>query len=448
MNTFTLPYGEQCIPSEFSNPAGAVIYSDGKGGFTASISVPDWTGGATPNVRYINADTGNDTSGDGLTAATAWRSMSKAWAVASPADIIVMSDYVPRAYAGQTTGSAQAIPARMRIRSGAPSGRSVIGAFDQGTAFTWSLHSTGVYTTSANVAASVFDRKYSDSKNVPAALTVVSTLADCQGLAGSVFFDYANGTNIYVHLKDNRIPDAQVIVSRNVGCWSFSQSASGALRLEGLTTVFPYSGSDGLRLSSTSTPNTAVFSQKDCVHIGSYYNALAIVRTSLSISENCACAYSGRDGFNYTDGANPSPMVIYEIDCTGKFAGASDYIRGPVLTGSDNCSTCHSGMQIARINCGYSDARGPVVADVNGAVSVNYGVSANRCALTSGDSRANFYHNTELDSRGGSMALVGCVSDSSLGEYMISTPDSTRPVSVSAWRGNPNGLIFPGSVTS
>ena len=437
------PAGQVELAPEYTNPLKARVfatYSPSK--YEIQIPDPDkllvWHGGASPNVRYVNGTSGSDANTG--TSASPWKSLAYALAnTPTPAEIVLVNDFIYRDQSGLNSSGTPTttLPERLKISSTAPSGKTCLGSIEPHSSLTWTSVGGGVYSASRSVVTSIFDRKYLDSLGSPSALKLVGSLTECTDTPGSAFLDYASGSTIYVHLLDNRAPDTSVVVTLNVGSWNWVQADTGAVFLENLECYLSRADFDGLRLSSSTTPNTAVFQTSNVGFLGASYNGLSIVRTNVVYNKSSFASYNGRDGFNYHDGVSSnSGMSIYESTCFGGYAGAVSYVRDSVQTGSDNCSTAHDGMEILRVGCNYAYSKGGVVADVNGALSLNYGVSTAYSNTDDPLLRRNFYHNADTTGTIRSMYLIGCSSDSENDCFAISTTTPSTAIKVKYWKGD------------
>jgi hypothetical protein len=120
--------------------------------------------------------------------------------------------------------------------------------------------------------------------------------------------------------------------------------------------------------------------------------------------EECEASGNRRDGLNYHANSGYLPHVI-EINCCGFYNGINDtnYIN--------NGSTMHDNGKIIRLFCEYAFSRGGVVADADGAKSLNIGVISYSTQNLDGTD-ANDYKkcNFGAQNSGVKMYLINCAS--------------------------------------
>ena len=202
-------------------------------------------------------------------------------------------------------------------------------------------------------------------------------------------------------------------------------------------------------------PNTTKLGVKGCLAYGSAGNGFAFTDFSIIVFEDCVARYNRRDGFNYHSLAgltNGNYMTVYETKCKSFNQGFNGYwLSQPTLGISNNGSTCHDNINIMRVNCDHQDCFGPVVADVGGCDSLNYGVTAKLPNLTnavlpnlgvSDDDRktnAAFYYLTDSGTSPQRMRLIGCKGDNSTNgdalAFTLSKASVNGTFEVSNWLG-------------
>lgn len=94
----------------------------------------------------------------------------------------------------------------------------------------------------------------------------------------------------------------------------------------------------------------------DCgIYCGSA-NGLFANTSGLVITENCRSDYHGSDAFNYHESATHGPGKVVEIGNRSTMTGTNGT--------SNQCSTAHDQVKVARIGCDYSGAGSHVMADI------------------------------------------------------------------------------------
>ncbi|VDH16097.1 Uncharacterised protein [Algoriella xinjiangensis] len=250
----------------------------------------------------------------------------------------------------------------------------------RGSTYTWSA-SNGCYSTSRTNVVNVLDLTNKDENGVYQNLSKVRSIAECQLTANSWFTD---GTLIYIHTRDKRVPDTNIILSFD------TQNVYTA----GLNVPYVYfenivSYADNIynallfKNNATNQFKTKVY-LKSCGGVNnSRGNGLALDNFKEAILEGCFGANVLRDALNYHTtslSSGFSPSKILEIDCFGYNTG-----QGSNSETSSNGSTTHEGSTIIRLNSTFNTAKGSVIADVNaGAMSLNLGVESNEDTITDG----------------------------------------------------------------
>lgn len=103
-------------------------------------------------------------------------------------------------------------------------------------------------------------------------------------------------------------------------------------------------------------------------------NCLSITDLRLAALFNCLARHGARDGFNYHYSGVPlgsrRQCLALEYGCRSDTHGIGH------STAINNASTAHEGVTTLRVGGEYSNSRGPVIADVNGTMSVMHGCHA------------------------------------------------------------------------
>lgn len=213
--------------------------------------------------------------------------------------------------------------------------------------------------------------------------------------------------------------------------------------------VYPRTGSDinsihplrsdyGLRFGMITATGASCFYMKDLNYIGSMYTASRGSGQTDSTSprewifENCTFSHSAAGD---TFGQN-SADIVYLIDCKGAYA-LHDIFNGHCSTSymtteqignsvyvnlncqaleagwydadsgnTDNLYTAHDGMNVLRVNCRGYNARGPMLADVNGCRSVNVFVNLYNNSYALSTIAACITFNNEQNWRSGLATLI------------------------------------------
>ena len=160
----------------------------------------------------------------------------------------------------------------------------------------------------------------------------------------------------------------------------------------------------GMRFNMTTAEDESTFILRDFEYIGNFYtssrgpsmaqplkrrawiyenckfshqtdgDAISHANADLVYCVNCAAAYAQKDIFNatcstdYMTEAQITGTVYAYVNCQAIEAGWYDSFG----VNTDNLYTCHGGLNVVRANCRGYNARGPMLADVNGCRSANY----------------------------------------------------------------------------
>ena len=360
LNDVKMPY---LYPAEFiwkDSPINRKIFTNGAGKFFVDFDVEELkpTSGTTYYVDCINGK--NTNMGNNPYAPV--RDVATAYSRSDVGEIIVYGGI----YGDSNVMNGVAIKKNISIK--AREGDDVYFTSNRPVTWTKMEGRTNIWQATRSVTGAIFDKKYIDSDRN---WTKYPTVSDLDTLDANAGHSYITSSNIYVHTKDGREPDDDILVFlkvpnillqegctvylENIKCWGGSYPA----RVEVGSTLlakncdFRYSlesGSDGV------------------------YNV-----GGLSILQNCKATKNEDDGFSY-DPSGEIPAKGIEINC-------SSWRNGSV-GGNDNGSTLHEGCIAIRVNGAYWENYGPNVADVGGAQSINLGcIMANSKMTTEGSGR-------------------------------------------------------------
>lgn len=151
---------------------------------------------------------------------------------------------------------------------------------------------------------------------------------------------YTDGTNIYVHTKDNTIPDNNIRVMFNT---INTVTTSNDLYLENIQIhggISPLKGISGGNIYA-----------KNCKFKYSTSSNGITINSSLAIIDSCEASNNFLDGFNYNSGK------VIEVNSLARNNGNT--LQGDTQNGP----TQHNGGKIIRINCEYKNNKGSNVGD-------------------------------------------------------------------------------------
>jgi len=408
----------------------------------ATVAAIDFVPTVTYYVDYVTGDNADD----GLTPATAFKYLNNAClaaiAGAVPAHIIIIDEIV--GYLSTAVGSGWTFEDSIKISSGSPSGRTIIAQIREsyvGT-FAWSDNADGTWSSSTNQLdhTACFDNLYQDIYGGAAPQDAEASGAACVANPGSFFWDGVS--TMMVHMQDGREPDEDwIYCSRATSSrpLTFMNKIDGTVILENLTI---YNNNQGVAHANlggrcntyTGTePNTTKLGLKNILAYGASGRAVEFTDYSIIVMENVVCRYARIDGLNYhsiSGVGNGWYMTAYEDRCVAVDMGWEGWKDQLTRGVSANGSTVHDNINIMRVGCEYQRGYGPMVADINGCDSWNFGVFSeypNLSDVTDGTNAAFHTNGVSNDANNPArMILIGCDGgDTTTGTetaYMMATP--------------------------
>lgn len=254
-------------------------------------------------------------------------------------------------------------------------------------------------------------------------LNSVENINECVETENSYYYD---GTNIYVHMKNNQIPNFNNLICpllvNNTILMVRQIIEDTTIYCENITFL---GGNIGNVLVQSTPKYQATFVAKNCRFLGARYDSTKqydnlSIQGSNSILQNCLASFGMKDGFNYHADQGKIPKAI-EINCIGTYNG----FRAPEnLNGSCNGSTAHDGVSIIRYNGIYAYNNGPNCADVqDNTISLNYNCTAfDSLDVTENKTNSDFY-----TSQGSTeMYLYNCYSKNSNSKFNLITEDTSK----------------------
>jgi len=274
----------------------------------------------------------------------------------------------------------------------------------------WTADGAGTYRVTRDGIEDVRDARYPvvqpNGESIPALLPKAADLAACQATAGTWWTD---GTTVWVHLIDGRLPDAGL--TGDVGCIY----GTGSVLINSAVKHF-YSGLDfeggNPRCILVQCPSSGVTIPQvvidDCTfrfQKGYLGAAVRLQGVATAIINNCRAFNCEGDGFSYSqqDITSPSTNAV-EINCRAYNMGYA-----ATNTAIQNGSTQHADGRIIRVNSQYQYTYGPVVADIGSTQTWALGVSALDCMLTSADSQDSCFQSGDVGGDTAKMWLDSCM---------------------------------------
>ena len=444
------------LPGDFPNPLGAQIYCNGSvfKFLDPLYDLLDFTLAGGVTKYYVSYATGTD-SGAGTTSGAPWKTLAYAAAHASyPAVIQLLDEQIGYLSLGGSitfTGS-------VKIKGATSARRTMVTAKRESWegGFSWVSAGSGCYKSNTHFSSAqfyaFFDALYRDDVGGPSPMTIAASSAACITTPNSVFWD---GSYMYAHMVDGRAPDANFIYCESPYYSLFYVTGAHTVLFEDLDFISNtgLGGSAAFYSRNTVVDGSAAsrLGMKNCLSYGAASNAFEIKDHAVVVMSDCHARYAHNDGFNYhslnSSGTMGAYMTVYEEGCTSLQTGYQGWNAQTAPSGSDNGSTCHDGIRICRVNCSYTEAKGGVVADVLGADSQNYGITASESNLASGAMKACFWYDRNPDYPGVTprMRLTGCAGfNGRNGDYLISattTSGAGPDVRVDQWLGDVAGAV-------
>jgi hypothetical protein len=362
----------QYLPTDVNYPADITFrpfkITEYNGAFYVDKSVKDLVRDKIAKMKpyYCNYETGSD-SNDGLTEATATKTIFYTYTTLG-ARLIYLTGGVHKSDSWNTNIN----PSYTNTDDFFIIAKKPTYITSAGTA-TPTLISGSAYRMSGGSYRTLVDMKYIDKKGFPLRLLEVATAGDVLTTPGSYYIDIA-GSTIDFRLSDSRVPDANALALTRGG--ANYRANTGYHYVEGVTFIGGgVNGSHGME--SQTTASTAVALNYDCKFLYGYGTGYTsnggegfrAINNLINWSENCIAYGNARDGYNYVSNST-TRMGIVEVNCQGFYNGTK------LLSGSVNGSSAHNVCDVIRINGKHYQNSGPNVIDIDGAIAVNYGVTA------------------------------------------------------------------------
>lgn len=283
-------------------------------------------------------------------------------------------------------------------------GRIVISTETTGLA--WTDNGDGqVYFTTRSAVCSVVDSSQVDTSNNNLMYDKVTSLIDCVSTPASWFQD---GSTLYVHTVNGNDP---------AGAISAFTSKINGICGEGNYTFYIdrcdfFGGQSSFQCRTTNANTNEVIFMHDCSLAYGLTNGLTTEGARYTIMYNTEAHDNAYDGFNYHEDTTDGSKQIYAIEYNSR--GYNNGRDWSDLQGSNNGSTMHDGMTVARFGGVYYGNSGPNIADVGGGDSWLFNVHAR-------DSRTPLISATNCDfyCSAGNMWLEHCDSTQTDSMYSV-----------------------------
>lgn len=386
-----------------------------------------WTEGVVD--RYVHTDTGSDAA-DGLTPATAWKSIDKVHADA-PTKARIYLRGKRAGYLSWTLANFNAGTRLLKFIGEAdktvwnPTGRMWFTGWREtyNLAFMNWTADGGAWVSSAAVVHStinsMLDARYCNAEGIPSPVVWVASAALCRATPGSF---YTDGTNLWVNLRDGRKPDPADgwIVGASFSGWNCT--SDGHVVFENIGWCYNAGAASAAacrhRPTTAFVENTHRVAYKDCIAVGSSGNGFEIFDMFCATKVNCHAGYCYYDAHSYTSfistGINPLRAqfsTFYEKECTWVTTGFG-WRTNPTASSSNNGSTSHAGMCGFRVECRGVGSQHSGFADVNGAYIMMGGCKGSRASGTGLFQNNYWYQKLAGEGKAGACCiLIGCSGD-------------------------------------
>lgn len=347
----------------YAIPTGLQFFQSA-GAYFSSIDLQPLLSEADPEVLVIYVDIATGSNSNAGTAAAPLKSLNTAAArIGAGAKAIIKAKGGLYSYADAFGGGIGGSIVQIVSWDGVP----VISSRHD-TGLTWVLDSDNTYTAAFTAGIStVFDAGILTTDGDYSALNLAASLVTCKATPGTYFI---SGSNVSIHLADNRAPDSDVRV--------YKQAASGTADNAGVSLTvnnqtvylqdiyFEGGASPVITAAGVNTHRLTIYA-RDCTFKYAGGNGLSIASAGLYVMQNCIAAWNGDDGFNYKGSAfgGVGPLAI-EIDCIGRWNGRD-------AEGTNNGSTMHSSGSMVRVNGDYHHNQNRNIHDIDNCFSWNMG---------------------------------------------------------------------------
>jgi len=415
-------YGYFQKPSDFKPLIPCNFFRDSNGVMQNDMDFTKYTGGT---AIYVNLDTGSDSTADGSSIDTPYKTIKEAMIYISSAidgaySVRVLNDSIfMRDEGWLSTGDTFTNKTISLIPENA-SNRIMLSGGQR--ALSWIEDGVGTWKATRSSVRSVYDISIVDSNGLQIPYTAKGSLADCQSTQKTW---YTDGTDVWVHTKDNLVPTTENIIVGISHILRYVLLGTSKMYWNNVTLLG--SGSDdgmSVRGDLTGATVTGEFCAENCNFIGgslavnisgAHGNALAIAALKLTYLFNCKSAYAKRDGFNFHYTQVPEAN---RRDCFALLYGCESYNHGLISdTTSNNAFTSHEGANILLVNSNGHNTRGSVLINVNGCYTV-----ALDCNMRDSTAGKAVYHFSTISPPAGVIGKVVLINCTHNGET-LSSPD-------------------------
>lgn len=374
---------------------------------------------------YVDFENGSD-GNDGLSETTPLRSFDTALDIPDVVEI-----YIKRGTTGRRTqisAGANIFPRSMSILTYGEGDNPRLTSGENNPAWVQNVEYPEIWQFTRSNTDDVFDfadaGRFDSLYKYHRPMALRHSVAEVAANPGSYYIDADNV--VYLRTYDSRMPDEDIIVALNVPGLDCRSDID--LFIHGIDVY----GFD-FNLSYNQSAGTRTLAVKDCKFVRAPNgDGLFIRDAGFVYFQNILVAESHEDGINYKTSSTQTRFL--EENCVCIRCGVS-------LSGNDNGSSAHDGVDGIRLGGVYAHNFGPNLADTNaGTQTLNLGVHAFSSELKNGASGdADFWC-----SNGGEMWLQDCStlgSTSAFGRSVLSSATITDLGGYVNGAGDDNGAV-------
>jgi hypothetical protein len=403
-------YGMFVKPSDFEPMLPCNFWRDGDGVIQHDMDFAKRYL-TTPTTYYVNLSTGNDSTGTGAVGApykTIYKAMDVIAAAAAGTYCVRVVSTAPFMRAEgwkEAAGYLTLADKTVTIMPDDPTKRIILCQGQRG--LTWTADGTGTWKATRSTVGAVYDLRRVDSNGDYMLYDKQASLAACQAAASSW---YTDNTYVWVHTTNGEVPtDTNIMVCLKINTLYVCLNGTSKMYLKNVFVLRCMENDSKFTTTATGTA-TAELCLDDCHAVGGYTtdNGFTIYGLLNTFVFENGSSYSNNDGFNYhysnVDAANRRDCLVVEYLCKGYMNGAGN------TSETSNSTSCHDGASIIRFGCEGSNAKGPVLADVDGCYSICVDCHMSDSLVASGDTRAAYYFDDTVKGAGvaGKAILINC----------------------------------------
>ena len=354
-----LKNSEYVFPSEFSLRYDSLpkVYKN-KEQFITDFDVANYKNISGKTV-YVDVKNGNS-SNDGLTRQTPCQSVTKALVIADDGDTIQIINEEYTLLGRLEWMQSKTIDKNINIISD----NKVI--VFMGDIPTWSVNGNynNVYETTRNNVGKVVDLNDIENKKQ------YKEVDSIEKLSNTIYSFYCDGTKTYINTNGNTPNRVLPILKVDLANVQNGDTQNIKVYLENIIFI---GGDCNIHMIGTSTHHEHELYTKNCeCYFSCEKDSILSQNIKRSYHQNTICAYSRKDGFNYsTTLGNVNIVDFIEVDCIAY--GNGDNSNTAQTANTHNGSTAHAKTHGIRINGAYYGNYGGNVIDVQQVNSVNLG---------------------------------------------------------------------------